>query len=192
MMATVAEESSGRAETATDEGRAEGIGTAPIDVDIGPFRRAQRGRRAMLTILAMFVLLGAATVFGARTGTVSASGGGFDLTVQYPAVSRPGLAIRWIITVRRSGGFDGPVDIAITSRYLDLLDFNNLDALPSATKSAGTMTIWTFDQPVGDTLVVAFDGRLEPAQQWGKPSTVSVLADGVPVVSVHYETRVMP
>ena len=168
------------------------MGTAPVDVDMSRLRRARLGRRAMLTVLAVFVLLGAATVFGARTGTVSASGGGYDLTVRYPAVTRPGLAIRWIITVHRSGGFDGPVELAVTSRYLDLLDFNNLDSLPSETRTAGAMSVWTFEPPDGDTLVVAFDGRLEPAQQWGKPATVAVLADGVPVVSVSYRTRVMP
>jgi hypothetical protein len=192
MMATVAEGSKHEQATSADEGRAEGIRTAPVDVDMRRLRRARTGRRALLTVLAIFVLLGAATAFGARSGTVSASGGGYELTVVYPAVTRPGLAVRWIITVRRAGGFDGPVDVAITSRYVDLLDFNNLDALPSGTKTAGDMTIWTFDPPVGDTLVVAFDGRLEPAQQYGKPATVSVLANGAPVVSVHYSTRVMP
>jgi hypothetical protein len=192
MMATVAEGSSERDVIEADQDRAEGIGTAPVVVGLGRLRRARAGRRAMLTILGVFVLLGAATLFGARTGTVSASGGGFDLTVQYPAVTRPGLAIRWIITVHRLGGFDQPVEIGVTSRYLDLFDFNNLDPLPSATKTSGSMTVWTFDPPVGDALVVAFDGRLEPAQQWGKPATVSVLSDGAPVVSVHYETKVMP
>ena len=146
----------------------------------------------MLTALAVFVLLGAASVFGAKTGVISDSGGGYDLTVRYPAVTRPGLAIRWIITVHRAGGFDGPIDLAVTSRYLDLFDFNNLDALPSGTRTDGPSTIWTFDPPEGDTLTVAFDGRLEPAQQWGKSNTVAVLDDGIPVVSVHYSTRVMP
>jgi hypothetical protein len=188
----VAEGSSGRDVTEADQVRAEGIGTAPVEVGMDRLRRARTGRRAILTILGAFVLLGAATVFGARTNTVSGSGGGFDLTVEYPAVTRPGLAIRWITTVRRPGGFDEPVDIGVTSRYLDLFDFNNLDPLPSATKTSGAMTVWTFDPPTGDTLVVAFDGRVEPAQQWGKPATVSVLSEGVPVVSVHYDTKVMP
>jgi hypothetical protein len=192
MMATVAEGSKQEQAISADEGRAEGIGTAPVDTDMRRLRRARTGRRGLLIVLAAFVLLGAATVFGVRTETVSASGGGYELTVLHPAVTRPGLAVRWIITVRHAGGFDGPVDIGITSRYMDLLDFNNLDALPSGTRTDGDMTIWTFDRPVGDTLVVAFDGRLEPAQQYGKPATVAVLADGVPVVSVHYDTRVMP
>ena len=172
--------------------RAEGIGTAPPDVDPSRLRRARAGRRAVITILAVFALLGAATVFGARTGTVSASAGGIDLTVRYPAVSRPGLAIRWIITVRRAGGFDGPIDLGVTSRYLDLFDFNNLDALPTGTRTDGDLSIWTFDPPIGDTLVVAFDGRVEPAQQWGKPATVAVMNGTVPIVSVHYSTRLMP
>jgi hypothetical protein len=172
--------------------RAEGIATAPVDVDAKRLRRARAGRRIMLTALAVFVVLGAASVFGAKTSTVAASGGGYDLTVLYPAVTRPGLAIRWIITVRRAGGFDEPIDVAVTSRYMDLFDFNNLDSLPSGTKTDGSFTVWTFDPPDGDTLVVAFDGRLEPAQQWGKRATVAVLDHGRPVVSVRYSTRVMP
>lgn len=146
----------------------------------------------MLFLLAVFVLLGAATVFGARSATVHASGGGVDLTVTYPAVTRPGLAIRWIIRVHRAGGFDKPIDLAVTSRYLDLFDFNNLDALPTGTVTDGELSIWTFDPPVGDTLVVAFDGRVEPAQQYGKSATVAVMEGGVPIVSVRYATRVMP
>jgi hypothetical protein len=172
--------------------RAENIATAPVEVDPQRLRRYRGGRRIMLTALAVFVLLGAATVFGAKTSTVSASGGGYDLSVLYPAVTRPGLAIRWIVTVHRTGGFDGPIDVAVTSRYLDLFDFNNLDALPSGTRTSGSFTVWTFDPPDGDRLVVAFDGRLEPAQQWGKPATVAVLDHGHAVVSVRYSTRVMP
>jgi hypothetical protein len=192
MMATVAEGKRPGKKDSADQDRAEGIGTAPAEVDLRRLRRARMGRRVLITILAVFVLLGLGTAFGARTRTASASGGGFDLTVRYPAVTRPGLAIRWIITVHRAGGFDGPVDLGITSRYLDLFDFNNLDALPSGTKTDGALTVWTFDPPVGDTLVVAFDGRVEPAQQFGKSATVAVLAGNVPVVSVAYRTRVMP
>jgi hypothetical protein len=192
MMATVAKGSSGRAKKSSAKDRAEGIATAPPEVDTSRLSRARAARRVVITILAVFVLLGAATVFGARTATVSASAGGIDLTVRYPAVSRPGLAIRWIITVHRAGGFDGPIDLGVTSRYLDLFDFNNLDALPTGTRTDGELSIWTFDPPIGDTLVVAFDGRVEPAQQWGKPATVAVMNGTLPIVSVHYSTRLMP
>jgi hypothetical protein len=172
--------------------RAEGIATAPAEVEISRLHRARTGRRAMLIVLWAFVLLGAATVLGARSHTVAASGGGVDLAVTYPAVTRPGLAMRWIMRVHRTGGFDRPIDIAVTSRYLDLFDFNNLDPLPTETTIDGPMSIWTFDPPVGDTLVVAMDGRVEPAQQYGKANTVAVLDQGVELVSVHYSTRVMP
>jgi hypothetical protein len=129
---------------------------------------------------------------GARTGTVSASRGGVDLTLRYPEVTRPGLAVRWIATIHRAGGFDKPIDLGITSRYLDLFDFNLLDPTPSGTTTQGDLSVWTFDPPVGDTLVVTMDARLEPAQQLGKSATLAVLSDGIRIVDVRYSTRVMP
>jgi hypothetical protein len=172
--------------------RAEGVPTAPSDVRIGLVRRARTARRVLLALLAALVLAGSAGLLGARTSTASASGSGYELSVSYPAVTRPGLAIRWMVVVRHPGGFAKPVDIATTSAYFNLFDFNNLDPTPSSLTTDASRSIWTFDPPPGDILRVTMDARLEPARQSGNAATTSVMVGGVPVVSVSYDTAVMP
>jgi len=45
----------------------------------------------------------------------------------------------------------------------------------------------------GDTLVVSYDGRIEPAVQWGRAGRVAVLdADGPPQATVAFRTRILP
>ena len=56
--------------------------------------------------------------FGVRTATVSASSGGYELTVEYPRVARAGLDALWRVTVRREGGFDGPITLTTSGGLL--------------------------------------------------------------------------
>jgi hypothetical protein len=172
--------------------RAEGIPTAPWETDQRVVRRARTFRQALLVVLAAFVLLGASTLLGARTATVSASGGDYDLTVVYPATTRPGLAIRWIALVHRAGGFDHPIQIATTTTYFNLFDFNNLDPTPTELTTSDGLSMWMFDPPPGDTFRITMDARLEPARQHGSQATTSLSVGGVTLVAVHYRTRVMP
>jgi hypothetical protein len=154
--------------------------------------RARMARRTGTGLLAVFLVLGGVNLFGVRSDTVSAAGGGYELSVTYAAMSRPGLATPWDVEVRRPGGFDGPVTIATTGDYLGMFDENGLDPEPSSSTATGEMIIWEFEPPPGDTLTVSFDARLEPAVQAGRSGETSVLVDGRSVVRVGYTTRVMP
>jgi hypothetical protein len=166
--------------------------TLPQDTDLRRVRRARTYRRVAIALLGVFVLLGLAGVFGARTKTASASAGGYSLTVTYPAVTRPGLAVRWSLEIRRRGGLGEQVTIATTSSYFDLFDFNQLYPQPSGETSDATTTIWTFDTAGAEAMRITMDGRLEPAHQYGESAVSSILVNGVPVVSVRYRTAVMP
>lgn len=132
--------------------------------------------------------------FGVRTAEVSDSGGGYELTVHYASVTRPGLATPWSAEVRRTGGFEDPVTIASTNAYFDLFDENGLDPDPSKVTSDGERIIWEFEAPEeGDTLAISFDARIEPGQQFARTTaTTTVMQDGAPVASVRYRTFVMP
>lgn len=142
-----------------------------------------------LTLLLALSFLG---VYGVRDTTVRASGGGYDLEVRYAEASRPALATPFAITVTKPGGFDGPVTVAITAEYLAMWDENGLSPAPSSETTDGDWLVWEFDPPVGDTLSIGYDARIEPAAQNGERGQVQVREDDEPVVTVSFETEVLP
>lgn len=172
-------------------------GRGRFSTDPGPpdhrrVRRARNVRRAFIGLLVVFLGLGAAGVFGARTGLARASGGGYEVVVTYPAVTRPGLAIRYEITVRHEGGLSSPIELATTSDYLELFDDNALDPEPTDSLTDGERTIWTFDRFSGSVLTVSLDARTEPARSEGASGVTTLSVGGVELVTVRYRTWVMP
>jgi hypothetical protein len=142
--------------------------------------------------LVLFVGLGMAGLFGSRTDTASASGGGYTLTVVYPRVTRPGLPDRWIYTVRHPGGFDGPIVISTTMVYLNLFDLTGIQPDASSQTSNGTDLVWTFDPPGGEVFSVEFDAATETSTHEVPPAIAAVVVDGRPVVQVQFRTVVIP
>lgn len=156
-------------------------------------RRARTVRRVLLVVFAAVLALGALGFLGVRRGSVTASGGGYDLAVTYPRVTRAGHAVPLEIEVRRAGGFgDQPVTVRMSAGYFALFDENGVQPAPSKETATGSDLVWEFDPPPGDTLRVLFDTRTGPNRQRGRGATVAVLDGGVPVVSVSFRTRVMP
>jgi hypothetical protein len=132
-------------------------------------------------------------VYGVDSRHAVARASGYELDVRYAAVSRPAVATPFDIEVRRPGGFDGPVTVAVSSDYLSIWDENGLDPAPAKETASPGLLVWEFDPPQGDALAVSFDARIEPAAQQGKRGTVAVLdAGGAPVVSVSFRTRLRP
>lgn len=172
------------------------LSTAPSGAEHGRLRRSRNLRWVFFIALTAFLVAGALGVFGVRHREVSATGGGYELTVRYPTVTRPGLASVWSIEVRRVDGavLDGPVTIATTDAYFDLYDENGLDPDPVAAQSDGENLVWEFEPADGATsLTIGFDARIEPGVQLTSMSaTTSVLEESHPVVSVSYTTRVLP
>jgi len=164
-------------------------------VSLGRLRRARWCRRVFLAALAAFLLGGALGAYGVRTADVADTGGGYQLSVHYAAVSRGGLATPWSVTVRRPGGFGGrPLTVATTARYFEVFDENGFDPDPVASVHDGTRLVWTIATPaLGETVAMSLDARIEPAAQLARArATTSVLVDGAAVASVAYSTFVMP
>jgi hypothetical protein len=166
--------------------------TAPEPVPEGRMLRARWLRRGGIGLLVLMVSAGAIGLFGIRSATVSASAAGYDMSLEYPATDRPGQPIHWALTVHRLGGFGGPVDIAITQPYLDLLDMNDIEPAPSSSITSGGFVVWTFDKPEGDLLRVTIDGSIQLDAHFGAEATVAVIEHGVPVSELHYRTWVAP
>ncbi|HEX4868192.1 MAG TPA: hypothetical protein VFV32_11260 [Acidimicrobiales bacterium] len=163
---------------------------------------ASRHRRIAYTVstvvltalLGLVVLDGLSVVdaFGVDTSEVSASGGGYTLTVTAATVSRPGLATPLKVRLQRDGGFDDPIELAFDRSYLQRFDFNRMYPEASGDHSRGDLVVLEFDPPDGDELVVELDGRLEPAVQSGFGGTIGVLEGDEQPVEVSFHTRVMP
>jgi hypothetical protein len=156
-----------------------------------------RATTIVLTLLVGLAVVDAfdvADVYGVKTDHVTASGGGYTLDVRYGTVSRPALATPFEITVTKPGGFDGPVALAVDRGYLAIWDENGLDPDPSESSTDAEFVYWVFEPPaLGETLVVSYDARIEPAVQSGKSGSVAIVDDdGSRLVSVRFRTRVLP
>jgi hypothetical protein len=170
------------------------ISTEPEPTDLRRQTRARTGRRIFVVLLGAFLLLGALGFYGVRTTSASASGGGYEVSVDYASISRPGLATPWSFEVRRPGGFPDGVTVAVTSAYFDVFDENGLGPAPAEETTDGDLTIWRFSPTRSDTLSVSFDARIEPGVQLSTiKGELSVLGtNGQPAVTVAFKTFVMP
>ena len=170
------------------------IPTEPDPTDIPRQKRSRAGRRVFVAALGVFLLLGALGFYGVRTTSASAAGGGYELSVDYASISRPGLATPWAFEVRRAGGFPDGVTVAVTSAYFDVFDENGLGPAPVDETTDGDLTIWRFGPTASETLSVSFDARIEPGVQLTTAKgELSVLGlNGRPAVTVEFKTFVLP
>jgi hypothetical protein len=145
-----------------------------------------------LTVVVAGAVLG---LLGVRTGEVSASASGYDLSVRYPAIARGGLDTPWEVTVHRDQGFEKEITIAVTGTYLDLFETQGFHPEPADSTRDATTLYLTFTAPESNTFVVAYDAYVQPASQSGQPATVAVVSSPGsydPLVEVEYRTRLLP
>lgn len=147
---------------------------------------------ALVMVLAVLDGIDALNTLGPDEGRVAATGGGFELDVEYPSLTRPALASVFRIAVRRADGFDEPVQVAVAREYLEAWDLNGVLPGPAAETSLGTWIVWEFDPPPGDELLVTYESRIEPGEQTSVPGAVAVLVEDEPVVEVRFTTVMRP
>ena len=123
---------------------------------------------------------------------VEATGEGYELEVEHPSVTRPALASVFRIKVRQEGGFDEPLQIGVSRRYLEAWDLNGVLPSPAAETAVGPWIVWEFDPPPGDELVVTYEARIEPGQQSPRFGRVAVFEEDEPVLEVEFDTVVRP
>lgn len=169
--------------------------------DDGRRRIRRRDLSYRLTTLVLFALVASAVVdwssevdiWGVSTDRIAASGGGYELEVRYPTVTRPALATPFDILIHRDGGFSGPVDVAIASDLLEIWDFQALYPDASGQVATPDVVTFTFDPPDGEDLRIFLDARIQPAQQSGVSGFVAVLdGSGERVATVDFDITVRP
>lgn len=162
--------------------------------------RGHRSRLHLATTAALTLLLvvvgldglGLVDAFGPDQRTRTAAGAGYGLEVSAPTVTRPGLATSFEVRVRRDGGFDGPVEVAVSTELLALFDHQRLYPEPSAERTMGDLTVFELEPPTGEVVVLAFDWKAEPSRQRGGSGRVGVVDDDEVVVHVPVSVRVWP
>jgi hypothetical protein len=162
-------------------------------------RRRRLAGRVTAATLSLLLFVGVldgldlVDAYGPDTSSVADFGGGYRLEVVYATVSRPALATPFEIRVRRDGGFDAPIQLAVSRDYLGMWDENGLTPNPATSTSEGEWYVWEMDPPpTGDTLTVFYDARIEPSAQSGRSGRVAVLDDDVAVAEVAFTTRILP
>jgi hypothetical protein len=154
--------------------------------------RSRAWRRGGVVVLVAIVALSLSGVLGQRTSTVSAFGGGYQLTVTYPAVVRPGVDVRWNVLVTNPNGFGKSLSIAINRHYLDIFDLNSIRPDADSATSTGDSIIYSWNSPPGRVFELALDAYAEYGEHFGLDGFSSVIANGRPVVIVRYHTRWVP
>ena len=146
-----------------------------------------------MVVLVVFVALGVSGRVRGAHGAVSATGGGYDLEVVYPHVTRAGLAIDFEITVRHPGGFDGPIEVVQDARYFDQFDENAMHPSPSAETADGDQLTLEFDPPESEVFTMRLDTRTGPNVQAGRRGFDRVCSSTARCVAeVEYRTWVLP
>ena len=173
--------------------------TLPDDPGPRRQRRARAMRRAFLTLLALFVLVGLTGYLGVREQRVFAAEEGWTMEVRTAHMTRAGLAVpmEWHIT--KAGGF-GPAEaeptvvLRVTHRYLDLYDENSVDPEPSKSWSDGEFLYFEFDAPPNSQAMhVSVDTRTGSSVQLTRMRGESaIMLDDRPLAGVRFQTWVMP
>jgi hypothetical protein len=166
--------------------------TEPPPITLSKLRRARLERRIVIGIAVLFVAVMLTGTLGPRTSTVSASGGGYTLTVTYPEVTRPGLPVRWEIRVTHPGGFPARITVATTFVYLRHFDISSIQPEPASATADASDLVYGFDPPAGEVFQVAIDAATQVSEQEWPPATTTLVVDGTPAVSVTYSTKVVP
>jgi hypothetical protein len=157
--------------------------------------RGRLVRRVGVVAMVVFVVAGLAGVFGYRQGSVASTAGPYRLTVEYPRVTRGGLASEWIMRFERLDGepLAPSLEIRSDSSYFVIFDENGLRPDPASAWQDDDQLVWTFEPPPGSTeLEVSFDARLQPSQRGWRSGTTAVVVGDEMVAEVDYTTVMVP
>ena len=145
-----------------------------------------------IALMLVVVALAATGVLGQRTATEVGAGGGYQLTVTFPSVVRPGLDVRWNIIVTNPAGFGKSLSIAVSRHYFDIFDLNALRPDADSAISNGESVIYTWDSPPGTEFEFSLDAYAEYGEHFGLDGFTSIVDQGRSVVTVRYHTRWVP
>ena len=149
--------------------------------------------RAGLLLLVLVVLAGATGLLGPRKGSTSASKSGYELAVEYPAITRAGEPAPLHVRIESAAGFEDKIELALCDDLFDGLDFQDWYPNPSGETGDDSELTYEFDPPDGDVFEVSLDARSAPGAFGDvEDCTVTVVDGPTELVSVSFKTWRMP
>jgi hypothetical protein len=164
------------------------------DVPDEPRSRLERwSTRTGLLLLVLVVAAGAVGLLGPRKGSTSATAGGYQLAVEYPAITRAGEPAPLHVRIESETGFSDKIQLGLCDDLFDDLDFQNWYPNPSAETGDLGKLLYEFDPPAGNVFEVSLDARSAPGS-FGEieDCKVRLLEDDAEVLSVVFHTWRMP
>ena len=144
-------------------------------------------------LLFAFVAAALTGVFDPGHEETVASEGGITIEAKTPSVARGGLDSTLDLTISKPGGFEEPVQVAITADWLDMFQQAGIDPEPEGATADPERVIWSFEPPPGDSLEVSVDLTMRPAVRTGEEAHLAVVdEDGNDLASLDFDTRVVP
>lgn len=149
-------------------------------------------RRIVVAVLTVIVLAAATGFLGVRSGTLRASGDGYEMTLDYATIARAGLDVPFDVTLTHAGGFDSEIVLAMTSDYFDIFEHQGLTPQPDSETTEGAMDYLTFLAPKGDEFRMGFDIYIQGSSQHGASGEVWLVVDDAPLLRLSFTTVVLP
>lgn len=175
---------------------ARGPDTSPDDSTLTnvppPPARTPVLRRIALAVLTLVLVAAGAGLLGVKSGTVTATGDGYVLQLQYATIARAGLDVPFDVTLTHEGGFDGDIVLAMTAAYFDIFEHQGVTPEPDSESSEGPMVYLTFPAPMKDEFRMGFDIYIQGSSQVGASGEVWLVVDDEPVLRVAFKTVLVP
>lgn len=171
--------------------RAEGPTTAGLAR--APRRTTVVLRGTATALLAAFVLLAAAGLFGERTSVARAvDSAGRTLEVTYAPISRGGLDTPWRVEVTDPAGLPAKLDLAVDPHYFTMFETQRFFPEPESEQRDAERWLMTFATGGATSFVVEYDAYIQPRFDGGRAGSVEVVDPGREPLVVHFRTALMP
>lgn len=150
-------------------------------------------RATATALLAVFVLLALAGLFGERTSVARADdGAGRSLQVTYAPVARGGLDVPWRVEVHDPAGLPAQLDLAIDPDYFAMFESQRFFPEPESESRDAEHWLMTFDTGGATSFVVEYDAYIQPRFDGGRAGSVEVVDPERDPLVVRFRTALMP
>lgn len=154
--------------------------------------RTPVARRIGLSVLALVVVSAGLGFLGVRSGSVTASGDGYEMRLEYATIARAGLDVPFDVTLTSAGGFDSEIVLAVTADYFDIFEHQGVSPAPDTEASEGPMVYLTFVAPKGEEFRLTYDIYIQGSSQTGASGELWLVVDDQPLLTLSFTTTLVP